>query len=89
MFSNVVIGKPIVEPSTLLARDMEDWENNEKKETLFTENRFLPAVLKEAGVVASASEVRRNRPDLVKQLDSLDCFWVKWGKKFVYVVVGK
>ncbi len=89
MFSNIVIGNPIVSPESLLAKDMADWVQNEKQNTLFTSNRFLPAVLKEAGVVTSASEVRRNRPELVKELHELDCFWVKWGKKFVYVVVGE
>ena len=89
MFSNVVIGKPIVSAERLIARDEKDWEENEKKETLFTNNRFLPAVLKEAGVVSSTGEVRRNRSDLVKTLEDLDCFWVKWGKRFVYIVVGE
>lgn len=89
MFHNVVIGKPIVDPQLLLAAGEEDWAKNEKPDTLFTEARFLPAILKEAGVVSSTGEVRRNRPDLVRTLDSLDCFWVKWGKKFLYIVVGE
>ena len=89
MFRNVVIGKPIVDVESLLATDKNDWETNEKKDTLFTDTRFLPMVLKEAEVVSSASEVRRNRPDLVVNLDNLDCFWVKWGKKRLYIVVGE
>ena len=89
MFRNVVIGKPIVDVDSLLATDKHDWETNEKESTLFTETRFLPAVLKEAGVVSSTSEVRRNRPDLVVNLNTLDCFWVKWGKSKIYVVVGE
>ena len=36
-----------------------------------------------------ALEVRRNRPELVVTLDKPNCFWVKWGKKIVYVVVGE
>ena len=89
MFHNVVIGKPIVDPKLLLATSENDWEKNEKPYTLFTETRFLPAILREAGVVSSTGEVRRNRPDLVRTLESLDCFLVKWGKKFLYIVVGE
>ena len=89
MFQNVVIGTPIVEPSSLLAFDEQDWEENEKKNTLFTETRFLPAVMKEAGIVRSTSEVRRNRPELCITLDKLDCIELKWGKKFLFIVVGE
>lgn len=89
MFHNVVIGKPIVEPWLLLATDELDWDTNEKKDTLFTETRYLPAVMKEAGVVNSTGEVRRNRQDLCINLDQADCINVKWGKKRLYIVVGE
>lgn len=89
MFHNVVIGKPIVDPSLLLANDEVDWEENEKKDTLFTATRFLPAVMKEAGVVSSTGEVRRNRPELCITLDQADCINLKWGKKRLYIVVGE
>lgn len=89
MFLNVVIGKPLVDPKTLLALDDLDWKNNEQPQTLFTENRYLPAVMKEAGVVQSTSEVRKNRPDLNISLENPDCLWVKWGKKRLYVIVGE
>ena len=89
MFHNVVIGKPIVDASSLLAVDKRDWEENEKKNTLFTETRFLPAIMKEAGVVQSVSEVRRNKPELCITLDKLDCINLKWGKKFLFIVIGE
>lgn len=89
MFLNVVIGKPLVDPKTLLALDDFDWKNNEQPQTLFTETRYLPAVMKEAGVVQSTSEVRKNRPDLNISLENPDCLWVKWGKKRLYVIVGE
>ena len=57
--------------------------------TLFTGTRYLPAVMKEAGVVQSTSEVRKNRPDLNISLENPDCLWVKWGKKRLYVIVGE
>lgn len=89
MFHNVVVGKPIVDVSSLLAVDEKDWEENEKKNTLFTETRWLPAIMKEAGIVQSTSEVRRNKPDLCINLDKLDCVDLKWGKKVLFIVVGE
>ena len=89
MFHNVVIGQPVVDPWILLAHDENDWEETEKKDTLFTETRFLPAIMKEAGVVSSTGEVRRNRPELCITLDQLDCVNIKWGKKRLYIVVGE
>ncbi|MCI7527286.1 MAG: hypothetical protein MSA65_03160 [Mollicutes bacterium] len=89
MYHNVVIGKPLVPPQDLIAFDNKDWEENEKRYTLFTENRFLPAIMKEAGIVKSIGEVRRNRPEFIINLDKLDCLWIKWGKHFIYIVVGE
>ena len=89
MFHNVVVGKPIVDVSCLLAVDEKDWEENEKKNTLFTETRFLPAIMKEAGIVQSIGEVRRNKKELCISLDNVDCINLKWGKKFLFIVVGE
>jgi len=89
MIQNVVIGRPLVDASTLIALNERDWEENEKQNTLFTETRFLPAVMKEAGVVQSISEVRRNKPELCVSLDGFDCINLKWGKKFLFIVVGE
>jgi hypothetical protein len=89
VFHNVVVGKPIVDVSCLLAVDEKDWEENEKKTTLFTETRFLPAIMKEAGIVQSTGEVRRNKKELCISLDNVDCINLKWGKKFLFIVVGE
>lgn len=86
---NIVIGKPIVAIESLLAENNEDWNNNEKEHTLFTRNRYLPSILKEANIVPSISEVKRNKPNLDITLNNLDCFWVKWGKKKIYIIVGE
>lgn len=88
MIQNIVVGNILCDPSLLFADDIKDWEENERKMTLFTETRFLPAVLKEAGIVSSTSEVRRNRPDLVRTLDTIDFFQIKLGKKIVFIAVG-
>ena len=89
MFQNVVIGKPLCKPETLFAYDEQDWVENEEKETLFTEDRFLPRILVAAGLVKSASEVRRNRPELVQELNEIDFIRIKWGKKFLWIAVGE
>ena len=72
MFHNIIIGTPIVEPWQLISESKEEFDQFDKKDTLFTQERFLPSLLVEAGLVSSKSEVRRNRPDLVKTLETLD-----------------
>lgn len=89
MVQNIVIGSPLCSPSLLLAKDIEDWETNEKSNTLFTNERFLPRLLVSAGIAPSVNEVRRNRPELVKSLDHVDFIKIKWGKKFLWIVVGE
>lgn len=89
MFENVVIGRPIVSPDEYLAFNETDWENNERQKTIFTNIRWLPAVMKEAGIVKSTSEVKKNRPELCVSLDKVDFLKIKWGKKFLFVIVGE
>ena len=89
MFRNVVIGTPLVEPLELLAASKEDWNESEKEATLFTSERSLPRILKQAGVVNSTSEVRKNRKDLVIDLNEPDFVTVKWGKKRLFILVGE
>lgn len=89
MIQNIVVGSPLVEPWQLLAKDYDDWIEEERELTFFTNERNLPAILKEIGIVPSINEVRRNKPKLMVTLDKLDCFWVKWGKNKVYIVVGE
>ena len=89
MIHNVVIGTPLVIPSLLLAFNERDWEESEKRSTLFTQTRYLPAIMKEAGLVQSISEIKRNRPELCLTLDTPDCINIKCGKKFLFIIVGK
>lgn len=88
MIQNVVIGEPVCEPWQMFAYDEKDWEENEKKNTLFTEERFLPRILVECGAVKSVGEVRRNKPNFVKSLDTPDFIEVKWGKKRIFIQIG-
>ena len=89
MFHNIVIGKPLVDPWTLISNSEEEFENFDKKDTLFTDKRSLPAILVDAGIVSSRSEIRRNKPELCKELNNLDYFWVKWGKQRIFIIVGE
>lgn len=89
MIQNVVIGKPICEPWLMFSNTQEEWEKSDKKETLFTDERFLPRILIECGIAKSISEVRKNKPDLVKTLDTVDFLEIKWGKKRVFIQVGE
>ena len=88
MFHNIVIGKPLVDAWTLISSTEEEFEKFDKKDTLFTEERFLPALLVDAGVVKSRGEVKRNKPELCITLNNLDCIWVKWGKQRLFIIVG-
>ena len=61
MLQNVVIGKPICEPWLMFSNTPEEFENSDRDETLFTEERFLPRILVDCGVVKSIGEVRRKK----------------------------
>ena len=69
---NIVIGKPIVELSTMFAADEDDWERTEKEKTYYTDERFLPRILVDIGIYPSVNEIRRNKPELMISLDKLD-----------------
>ena len=69
---NIVIDKPIVEPSTMFAADGDDWERTEKEKTYYTDERFLPRILVDIGIYPSVSEIRRNKPELMISLDKLN-----------------
>lgn len=85
---NVVIGLPIVDEKTLFALNDKDWENMEKEKTFYTNERFLPNILVELGICPSKAEIRRNKPQLMINLDNLDFMEVKWGKKKLFILVG-
>lgn len=87
IYANVVVGTPQIEPWLLLAVNEKDWEENEKKQTLFTNTRFLPAIMKEAGLVQSTNEVRRNKPELCHILEGPDFIHLKWGKRHLFILV--
>ena len=88
---NIVIGKPIIEPSTMFSLDEDDWNRTEKEKTYYTDERFLPRILVDIGIYPSVSELRRNKPDLMielNQLDFLDNLKVS-KKRRLWILVGE
>lgn len=88
---NIVIGKPIIEPSTMFSLDEDDWNRTEKEKTYYTDERFLPRILVDIGIYPSVNEIRRNKPDLMielNQLDFLDNLKVS-KKRRLWILVGE
>ena len=85
---DIVIGKPICEPWYMFCNEQNEWDDI-KDNVLFTEERYLPKLMVECGLVKSISEVRRNKPELVINLDKPDFIEVKWGKSRLYIQVGE
>lgn len=88
MIKNIVIGKPIVHPKYIFCKEEDEW-TLEEKETLFTEERFLPRIMVDLGIAKSISEVKRNKKELFISLDTLDYKEVKWGKHRLFILVGE
>jgi hypothetical protein len=78
---NIIIGKPLVDLKTLGVEDSEY--------TVFTEERYLPKLLVQYGFMTSIGEVKRNRPDLVRDLNKTDMEFIKIGKKRFWLIVGE
>lgn len=87
---NIVIGKPLVDEADLFSLSNEDWCENEQYKTYWTKERFLPRILVDIGIFPSTSEVRRNKPELVKTLNEVDFIELKATKKRkIWIAVGE
>lgn len=87
---NIIIGKPLVKPSQMFAIDKQDWINIEKEKTMITNERFLPKILVELGIYPSISEIRRNRKDLMIELNNVDFLELKVSKKRkLWILIGE
>ena len=86
---NIVIKSPIVPPEEIFASSYEEWINIEQDKTYYTEETFLPRIMVELEIVKSVNEVRRNKPGLVKELNEYDYLEIKWGKRKLFMLVGK
>lgn len=88
IIKDIVIGDTICHPWYMFCNEYNEWDLI-KDDVIFTKERFLPKLMVECGIVDSISEVRRNRPELVKTLDKPDFIEVKWGKSRLYIQVGE
>lgn len=87
---NIVIGKTIAEPKSFLASNDEDWFNNELEKTWFTNETFLPRILVAIGIFPSVNEIRRNKPELVVNLDEIGFIELKvTRKRKVWIIIGE
>ncbi len=88
---NIVIGKPICSPESMFAKNKEDWETIEEEKTYFTDERYLPRILVDLGFYPSISEIRRNKPELMinlNDIDFIDELKVKKKRK-LWILVGE
>lgn len=69
---NIVVGKPITELRQMFAKDENDWDMVEQEKTYYTNERFLPRILVELSIYPSISEIRRNKPNLMISLNTVD-----------------
>lgn len=88
---NIVIGESLVNPVELFAADINDWNNFEKEKTYYTNERFLPRILVDLGLYKSVSEIRKNKPELVIELNSIDFIYkLKVKKKqWLWILIGR
>lgn len=87
-FKDIIIGQPIVEPWYIFCNEEHEWDNV-KDDIYYTQERFLPRIMVDLGIVKSVSEVKRNQPHLMCNLDELDYLEIKWGKNKLFILVGR
>ena len=86
---NIVINSPLLSPEYMFSSSYEDWIDVEQDKTYYTEETFLPKIMIEIGIVKSINEVRRNKPDLLMNLDKPNYIEIKWGKRKLFILVGE
>lgn len=88
MVKDIIIGKPIVAPWYIFCKEEYEW-SEVKDDIYYTEERYLPKIMVDLGIVKSVSEVRRNQPKLMKELNKLDYLEIKWGKNRLFILIGE
>ena len=79
---NIVIGEPLVNIEKLGIRQQE--------ETVFEkEEIFIPKLLKKYGFFKSTSQVKKNRPDLWRELKDFEMTKLKIGHRRVWLIKGE
>ncbi len=87
IYYNVCIGKSDL-VKTMFATADDDWEVV-KESILFTEMRYLPALLVRCGVAKTINEVVKKKPELDKRLEEPDFVVVKYGKRHIAILIGE
>lgn len=77
---NIIVKQPLVDLKLL---DIMSDEN-----TVFETETFLPRILVKHGFFKSTSQIRKNRPDLWRDLTEPEFTELKIGHKRVWLVVG-
>ena len=77
---NIIVGSPLV--------DLDKLGIQESENTIFENERFLPRLLVKYGFFKSTSQLRKNRPDLWRELNSINFEEIKIGHKRVWIVTG-
>lgn len=87
---NVVIGRSLCSVQELFSFNDADWQKNEMSKTWHTNERFLPKILVELEIYPSVSQIRKNRPDLMIELNKVDFISkLKVSKKrYLWICVG-
>lgn len=75
---DIVIGTPLVSLDTLGVEDPH-----------FTNERNLAKIMVDLKVFPSMGQIRKNRPDLMIELNEFDCIELKIGKRWFYIIVGE
>lgn len=85
-FENIIVQDSEVNPIEMLCVNDFDWEYIEKQKTIWTNERYLPRILVDSGVVKSTSEVRRNKPEYNITLPQNKYLEIKWGKRKFWIL---
>lgn len=85
---NVVVANSILDPLEILSNwSAGDWNYNELPKTMYgVEERFIPKIMQMTGVVSTTGIVRKNRPELWREIKSGEYLEIRWGKKKLFVV---
>ena len=83
----IIIGKLLVPEKELFADSDKDWEL-QKPFAYYTNDRYLPKILKDIGLISSYGELKRNKPQYNITLNKPDYLELKWGKHPLWIGVG-
>jgi len=79
---NIVVGEPLVSLKSLGITD--------KELTVYEDQEvFIPRILKKYGFFKSTGEIKRNKPELWRELKFPDFLQLSFGHKRVCIITGK